>query len=208
MNLIDRFICGLDDGLRTVFAPVHARRATPAASIAEAPLTDADRRAAIGMMRVNHVGEVCAQALYQGQALTARSAQTRSLLERAADEERDHLAWCAARVTELGGRTSVLAPGFYAGAWMIGAVSGFLGDRWSMGFLVETERQVETHLEEHLDRLAPIDARSRTIVDTMRREEIEHGNAGLKNGGVTLPAPIRLAMRASAKLMTTTTYWV
>lgn len=208
MNAIDRFLCELDTGLRTAFASVRPARAIPVPAAPGAALDERERRASIGMMRVNHVGEVCAQALYQGQALAVRDVGTRRMLERAAGEERDHLAWCAERVEELGGRTSILAPAFYVGAWTIGVVSGLMGDRWSMGFLVETERQVEAHLEGHLDRLAQADTKSRAIVDRMRLDEIEHGDAGLRHGGIPLPPPVRSAMRASAKLMTATTYWV
>jgi ubiquinone biosynthesis monooxygenase Coq7 len=160
------------------------------------------------LMRVNHVGEVCAQALYQGQLAVARDAGVRQVLEHAALEERDHLAWCASRVEELGGRTSLLSPFFYAGAWTMGVVSGLAGDKWSMGFLVETERQVEAHLDQHLSRLSAEDARTRGIVEQMRRDEIEHGNSGEAAGAATLPAPVAAAMRATSRLMTSTTYWV
>lgn len=160
------------------------------------------------LMRVNHVGEVCAQALYQGQLAVARDVKTRGILDHAAREERDHLAWCASRVEELGGKTSLLSPLFYAGAWTMGVVSGLAGDKWSMGFLVETERQVEAHLDRHLAALPATDHRTRAIVERMRLDEIEHGNSGEAAGAIPLPLPIKAAMRATSKVMTATTYWV
>jgi 3-demethoxyubiquinol 3-hydroxylase len=220
MNLVDTLISQLDAGLRTVFAVMPAARPTPRPVLSPlitsgASLSGLDKRAlptevaeSMRLMRVNHVGEVCAQALYQGQLLVARDSATRAVLETAAAEERDHLAWCAARVQELGGQTSVLSPLFYAGAWTLGVASGLAGDKWSMGFLVETERQVEAHLESHLDRLPANDAESRAIVTQMRADEIAHGNSGEAHGGMPLPTPIKAAMKLSSKVMTKTTYWV
>lgn len=212
MNLVDSLICQLDAGLRTVFAPAPAARAMP--TVGSPVLADSNVLAAaeavesVRLMRVNHVGEVCAQALYQGQLLFARDDKTRELLEHAAKEERDHLAWCQGRITELGGKTSVLSPIFYAGAWALGAASGLAGDKWSMGFLVETERQVEAHLDTHLDKLPINDGKSRAIIAQMREDEISHGNSGEAHGAVTLPAPIKAAMLTTSKVMTATTYWV
>ncbi len=210
MKLIDSLICELDAGLRNVFAKPVASRPLPVGQGAPetAPMAAADSAESMRLMRVNHVGEVCAQALYQGQLAVARNPQTRAILEHAAREERDHLAWCASRVAELGGKTSVLSPLFYAGAWTMGVVSGLAGDKWSMGFLVETERQVETHLDQHLAALPVTDYRTRAIVERMRLDEIEHGNSGEAAGAMPLPLPIKVAMRASSRIMTATTYWV
>jgi ubiquinone biosynthesis monooxygenase Coq7 len=154
-------------------------------------------------MRVNHVGEVCAQALYQGLALTARDAGTRNSLERAAHEEADHLAWSADRIQELGGRPSLLNPLWYAGSLALGVGAGLLGDRWSLAFLAETERQVEEHLSGHLERLDSADARTRAVVETMRADEARHRQTAIALGAAELPTPVRLAMRAMAKVMTT-----
>ena len=211
MNFIDRLICEVDAGLRTVFAPVHAQREVAFGAAPEGAatrMTDEDRKRSIALMRVNHAGEVCAQALYQGQALVARTPETRKLLEQAALEERDHLSWCGERLGELGGRASGLAPLFYAGSFTLGLASGLLGDRWSMGFLVETERQVEAHLDEHLNLLPASDLRSRDILTSMRTDEIQHAQSGLDHGAAALPVPAKTVMRGVSKLMTTTTYWV
>ena len=212
MNLIDSLICELDAGLRNVFAkPVASRPLpVPVGLIAPetAPMAAVEAAESMRLMRVNHVGEVCAQALYQGQLAVARDVKTRGILDHAAREERDHLAWCASRVEELGGKTSLLSPLFYAGAWTMGVVSGLAGDKWSMGFLVETERQVEAHLDRHLAALPATDHRTRAIVERMRLDEIEHGNSGEAAGAIPLPLPIKAAMRATSKVMTATTYWV
>ena len=211
MNLIDRLICEVDAGLRTVFAPVHAQRIVTFKSAdpsQQGAISEADRKRSAALMRVNHAGEVCAQALYQGQAMVARTTKTRQLLVRAAHEERDHLSWCGQRLGELGGRTSRLAPLFYAGSFAMGVVSGLLGDRWSMGFLVETERQVEAHLDEHLNLLPESDSRSRDVLTAMRADEIQHAQTGLNHGAALLPAPAKAVMSGVAKVMTATTYWV
>jgi ubiquinone biosynthesis monooxygenase Coq7 len=209
MNLIDSVICELDAGLRNVFATTIPSRPLPVSPHKDDDAADPQQRTeSMRLMRVNHVGEVCAQALYQGQLAVARDAEVRKVLEHAAREERDHLAWCATRVEELGGRTSVLSPFFYAGAWTMGVVSGLAGDRWSMGFLVETERQVEAHLDQHLSRLPAGDARTRGIVEQMRQDEIAHGNSGEAAGAAILPRPVAAAMKATSRLMTSTTYWV
>ncbi len=207
MNLIDRFLCEVDTGLRTVFAAPHAQRTLPPAG-AQTTLEKTESEESIRLMRVNHTGEVCAQALYQGQAMVARSGDTREMLEQAAREERDHLAWCGKRLEQLGGQTSRLNPLFYAGSFAFGVVSGLAGDKWSMGFLVETERQVEAHLDHHLQRLPAGDAASRHILEVMREDEIRHGDAGASHGAAELPPPVKSAMAAFSKVMTRTTYWV
>ena len=173
-----------------------------------APLDAQDAAESIRLMRVNHCGEVCAQALYQGQALVAKTPATKSLLASAAAEERDHLAWCQSRLNDLGGQSSRLAPIFYAGAYGFGVVSGLLGDKWSLGFLVETEQQVEAHLHDHLKKLPADDESSRAILEAMRADEIRHGQSGISHGGAPLPLPIKAAMRGFSKVMTRTTYWV
>jgi ubiquinone biosynthesis monooxygenase Coq7 len=210
MNLTDRLICEADTALRTLFAsPVASRLPSTIGPEASSPaLSEVAAGESVRLMRVNHCGEVCAQALYQGQALVARTQETRASLERAAHEERDHLAWCNDRVRELGGQTSVTAPLFYAGSFALGVASGLMGDRWSLGFLVETERQVEAHLDGHLTRLDPADCKSRAIVETMRADEIRHGNAAEAQGARELPVPVKGTMRLLSKVMTAVTYRV
>jgi 3-demethoxyubiquinol 3-hydroxylase len=212
LTLLDRLLCEVDAGLRVALGEVQAARAVPLPELpVDAPTASVDAAAtqeSVRLMRVNHVGEVCAQALYQGQALVARNPSIRGVLQHAGEEERDHLAWCATRVHELGGRTSVLSPMFYVGAWTLGVASGLAGDKWSMGFLVETERQVEAHLNDHLERISPTDTQSRAIVEQMRADEIAHGNSGEAHGAAALPQPIKFAMKLSSKLMTSTSYWV
>ena len=203
---IDGWIAQVDRALRTVGNVADASRASPADALPEAELTEPERRHAAALMRVNHVGEVCAQALYQGQALTARDARARGALERAAREEEDHLAWSEQRVRELGGRTSLLNPLWYAGAFAIGSVAGALGDRWNLGFLAETERQVEEHLSGHLERLPAEDARTRTLVEAMRADEARHRDTALRLGAAELPPPVKLAMRLASGLMTRVAY--
>ena len=203
---MDRLIAGADRALRAMAGVHRARRASPAAGLAEADLPAAERARAAALMRVNHAGEVCAQALYQGQALAARDPRNRRSLEQSACEEEDHLAWTAERVHELGGRLSLLDPLWYAGSLALGAAAGALGDRWSLAFLAETERQVEEHLRGHLRRLAPADARSRALVERMRVEEVKHRDTALALGAAQLPAPAKLAMRAMARAMTAVAY--
>lgn len=205
---LDRLLAGIDSALKTIAAPSsHIARPNPAAEIADANLSDRERSHAAGLMRVNHAGEVAAQALYQGHASVARDPRIAQQMSQAAREERDHLGWCEQRLDELGAAASVLSPLWYAGAWVIGAASGALGDRWSLGFIEETERQVAEHLSGHLDRLPPEDARSRAIVEQMREEEQQHGANARDAGAAALPAPVRRLMRASAKVMTRTAYW-
>lgn len=207
-NLPDGLITGFDRALRTVAGVHGAGRASPAAGMAEGALDDVARADAAALMRVNHVGEVCAQALYQGQALTAREPQNRRALAKAALEEQDHLAWSAERIHELGGRASLLNPLWYAGAFALGAAAGALGDRWSLAFVAETERQVEAHLSGHLERLSPEDRKTRAVVEAMREDEVRHRESAIALGAAELPEPARLGMRAMAKVMTTVAYRV
>ena len=206
---LDSAIAAFDRALRSVFASARSSRPTPSAA-GDAPetLSEADRRASAALMRVNHAGELAAQALYHGQALVARSAATRRMLLSAARSESDHLAWCETRLEELGARPSMLNPLWYAGSFAIGAATALLGDSTSLGFVAETERQVEGHLDEHLARLPAGDTRSRAILEVMRGEEIEHGATAAAAGGVPLPAPVRALMRRTARIMTGTAYWV
>ena len=206
--MLDRLITEFDRALRAVAGVHHAARSSPAETVPEPELTDAEQTHAAALMRVNHVGEVCAQALYQGQALTARNESNRSALERAALEEEDHLAWSAERIRELGGRPSLLNPLWYAGSLAIGALAGALGDRWSLAFLAETERQVEEHLSGHLHSLPRQDARTRAVVEAMRADEARHRTAAIELGAAELPAPARAAMRLASKVMTTVAYRV
>jgi len=208
LDAIDRAIVELDRALRTVAGVHAARRASPADTVPEADLAAGEREHAAALMRVNHVGEVCAQALYQGQALTARNDSVRASLEQAAQEEEDHLAWSADRIRELGGRASLLNPLWYAGALAMGMVAGALGDRWNLAFLAETEHQVEEHLGGHLGRLSPADARTRAVVEAMRADEARHRQTALALGAAELPQPVKVAMRAVAKVMTAVAYRV
>ncbi|MGQ0545872.1 MAG: 2-polyprenyl-3-methyl-6-methoxy-1,4-benzoquinone monooxygenase [Betaproteobacteria bacterium] len=204
--MLDRLIGEFDRALRAVAGVHHAARISPADPVAESQLDESEQAHAAALMRVNHVGEVCAQALYQGQALTARNAQSREALAKAAREEEDHLAWSAERIRELGGRPSLLNPLWYAGSLAIGAVAGALGDRWSLAFLAETERQVEEHLTGHLRALPAQDARTRAVVEGMRADEAKHRAAALALGAAELPRPARAAMRIASRVMTTVAY--
>lgn len=205
---LDRLITAFDNGLRTLLAPAHSARAVPGAALAEPEMTAPERQVAAALMRVNHTGEICAQALYQGQALTARNASARAALEQAAVEETDHLAWTAQRIEELGGRASLLNPLWYAGSFALGAAAGFLGDKWNLGFLAETERQVEGHLEGHLDRLPAQDEKSRAIVNEMKVDEARHARTAVDHGAAELPEPVKLAMKLGSRIMTRTAYWI
>ena len=207
MALIDRFIIEFDTALRSVVGGAHAHRPTPGSDAPLASLLDAKgREHAAGLMRVNHVGEVCAQALYQSQKLVARNPEIRQMLDHSGQEEMDHLAWCETRLQELGSHTSYLNPIWYAGSFAIGLAAGLAGDKWSLGFVAETEKQVENHLESHLHKLPVEDQRSRAIVDQMRVDEIEHGQAAISAGGAVLPEPIQKLMQAMSKVMTSTAY--
>lgn len=207
MTFIDRFIIEFDTALRSVVGGASAGRPTPGSEVGATVLLNSDeRKHAAGLMRVNHVGEVCAQALYQSQKLVARNSDIQVMLDHSAKEEMDHLAWCETRLKELGSHTSYLNPFWYAGSFAIGLVAGLAGDRWSLGFVAETEKQVENHLESHLQKLPEADNRSRAIVDQMRIDEIAHGQAALQAGGVNLPEPIQKMMQVISKFMTTTAY--
>jgi len=203
---IDRLIVAFDNGLRTLMAPARSARPHPDATIDDGDLDAAQRILSAALMRVNHTGEICAQALYQGQALTARNPSARAALEQAAAEETDHLAWTEQRIAELGSRVSVLNPLFYAGSFALGAIAGIAGDKWNLGFLAETERQVESHLDSHLGRLPDADAKSRAIVDQMKADEARHARTAVEHGGAELPQPLKQAMKLGSKLMTETTF--
>ena len=205
----DHALVNLDQALRTLFGrPRVTERHNPAERHQDVDLNDDERRHIGRLMRVNHTGEVCAQALYQGQAMTARTADVRERLERSAREENDHLAWCEERIDELGGRKSLLNPIWYAGSFAIGAAAGLAGDKWSLGFVVETERQVEDHLEDHMAQVPADDLRTRAIMEQMKADEIHHADVAQAAGGAELPAPVRLAMKTVSKVMTKGVYWV
>jgi ubiquinone biosynthesis monooxygenase Coq7 len=208
MAIIDDLVIGLDRALRTLAGASHAERANPAERVAETPMSDTDRTHAAGLMRVNHTGEICAQGLYEGQALTARDAGTRDALLAAAQEETDHLAWCEDRLGELDARPSLLNPLFYAASYAMGAVTGLLGDRVSLGFVEATEDQVCRHLESHMASLPDGDQRSRAIVEQMHADEARHGADALAKGGTEFPRPVKEAMSLVSKVMTETTYRV
>lgn len=206
MSLADKLIDQLDRALRTLSGQHTSTRPSPAAEAAPADLDEAAARHAAGLMRVNHSGEICAQALYQGQALTARDPDVRAALLEAATEESDHLAWCEARLTDLASQPSVLNPAFYALSYAMGAVTGMLGDRVSLGFVEATEDQVCRHLERHLEALPADDAQSRAVVLRMREDEARHGSEALARGGAAFPAPLKQAMTLVSRVMTETTY--
>jgi ubiquinone biosynthesis monooxygenase Coq7 len=207
LSPVDRLLELADSGLRNSFARPVGRRPTPG-SPAAGPADPGLKRHAAGLMRVNHAGEIAAQGLYHGQALTARTEEARAALRKAADEEGDHLAWCRDRLEELGSRPSLLNPLWYAGSVAIGALAGLAGDRASLGFMAETERQVEGHLADHLERLPSDDERSRAIVRRMQADEIDHGRAAIAAGGTPLPEPVPWLMRRAARIMTGTAYWI
>lgn len=207
MSPIDRFILEFDTALRSVVGGANAHRPTPGSNfVSDSSLDAIERKHAAGLMRVNHVGEVCAQALYQSQKLVARNPEIQEMLDHSGEEEMDHLAWCETRLQELGSHTSYLNPLWYAGSFAIGLVAGLAGDKWSLGFVAETEKQVENHLESHLEKLPKQDERSRAIVDQMRIDEIAHGQAAKNAGGANLPEPIQKIMQAMSKVMTSTAY--
>lgn len=209
LSFTDRLIGEIDKAIKVLSAPATAARPLPAGDCSDAePVTGEAARLSARLMRVNHAGEVAAQALYQGQALTARTETVAAQMRQAAAEETDHLAWCEQRLAELGGRTSVLNPLWYAGSWLIGAVAGGFGDRVSLGFITETERQVESHLRDHLQRLPAQDTASRAVLEQMKIDEIRHGAKAEELGGVALPAPLRGLMGLTSRLMTRSSYWV
>jgi ubiquinone biosynthesis monooxygenase Coq7 len=204
---IDDLLGGIDQALRTVLGPPpHANRVNPADSKADAELNAAERTHVGALMRINHTGEVCAQALYQGQALTARLPDVREKMEQASEEENDHLAWTAERIRDMGTHTSYLNTFWYAGSFTLGALAGVAGDRWSLGFVAETERQVVAHLADHLGRLPAQDEKSRAILEQMKDDEAHHATVAIEAGAAELPAPIKRLMRLTAKIMTTLVY--
>lgn len=206
MISLDSVICAFDRTLRTMSNVATASRPNPAAGVAEPGLTEQEKTHSAGLMRVNHVGEVCAQALYAAQSAFAKTPLTREQFQKAGEEEVDHLAWTADRLQELGSRTSLLNPLWYAGSFALGAVAAKLGDPVSLGFVVETERQVEAHLDRHLEELPPNDLRSRAIVTQMRDDEVAHAEAAAQLGAAELPLPVKKVMQAMAKVMTTAAY--
>jgi ubiquinone biosynthesis monooxygenase Coq7 len=205
---IDKLIATFDAGLRTVFAHAHAARPRPDAALDEPALDDASKSHAAALMRINHVGEVCAQALYSGQALTSKNPHIVNALQHAAAEETDHLAWCEARINELGGRKSLLNPLWYAGSFTLGTIAGALGDKWNLGFLAETEHQVSKHLQNHLSQLDETDIKTRTIVQQMQQDEAGHAAEANQLGAAELPAPIKTGMTFASKMMTKTAYYI
>ncbi|TBR36844.1 MULTISPECIES: 2-polyprenyl-3-methyl-6-methoxy-1,4-benzoquinone monooxygenase [Dyella] len=206
LSPLDRLLAGVERALETVAGAPEAARPSPALAVEEAELDDAERRHAAGLMRINHTGEVCAQALYDGQAALARSEENRQHLQHAAAEETDHLAWCADRLKELDSRPSLLNPLWYAGSYAIGALAALAGDPVSLGFVVETENQVEAHLAEHMDTLPPQDDRSRAVLQQMQDDEIRHAHNARERGGIDLPFPIPSVMHLTSKLMKTVAY--
>lgn len=197
----DRLIAAVDQALRAIAAPPAATRPSPAATLPEPDLTAEERRTSAALMRVNHAGEIAAQALYNGQSLLARSAATADLLANAAREERDHLAWCAARINELGGRPSLLTPLWYAGSFGIGVLAGLRADAESLGFVRETERQVEAHLRDHLERLPARDEKSAAILSRMAEDEVHHGTTATLAGGAELPELVRSCMKLGGSIL-------
>jgi len=208
MPNLDNLIVEFDKGLRTLFSRAQSVRPFPDADLAEAALSEEEKKVSAALMRINHSGEICAQALYQGQALTARDPAVQEKLQQAAQEETEHLAWTSKRVHELGGHLSVLNPLWYGGSLALGAAAGLLGDKWNLGFLAETERQVGGHLQSHLQRLPQQDAKSRAVVQQMYVDETSHSDMAVQLGGAELPLPVKLAMKASSKVLTYTAYWV
>jgi ubiquinone biosynthesis monooxygenase Coq7 len=205
---LDGLIVEFDKGLRTLLAKAPTARPYPDAGIADAPMDETEKKHAAALMRINHTGEICAQALYQGQALTARDPMVQEKLKQAAWEETEHLAWTSKRVEELGSHLSVLNPVWYSGSLALGAVAGLLGDKWNLGFLAETERQVGAHLQSHLDSLPAQDAKSRAVVEKMYVDEVGHSDMAVDLGAAELPLPVKLAMRGMSVVMTKTVYWV
>lgn len=207
-DAMDKIIVEFDKVLRTLFCSASTVRDMPGSELPEPELSEAEKQHAGGLMRVNHVGEICAQALYQGQAITCRTPEVRKALEQAGREETEHLAWTERRIEALGARKSLLNPFWYAGALSFGALAGKLGDGWNLGFLAETERQVEAHLAGHLNRLPEGDTRSRVVVEQMKVDEVNHAEMAVSLGARELPAPAKTIMRLVAKAMTTTAYYV
>ena len=208
MLKLDKVIIEFDKGLRTLSGKARSTRPFPDANLPEAELSKNEKKQAVALMRVNHSGEICAQALYQGQALTARDPALQLQLQRAAQEETDHLAWTAQRIHDLGGRVSLLNPLWYGSSLALGALAGLLGDKWNLGFLAETERQVGAHLQTHLARLPQQDKKSRAVVAQMHIDETGHADTAVQLGGAELPLPVKTAMKTASSVMTKTAYWV
>lgn len=208
LSKLDTLIIEFDTGLRTLLAKPRSIRVHPDAGIVETDLSKDDKNQASSLMRVNHTGEVCAQALYSGQALTAHRPETTAALKQAAIEETEHLAWCETRITELGGRTSLLNPLFYAGSFTMGVIAGALGDKWNLGFLAETEKQVGEHLANHLEKLPQSDQKTRKIIELMQLDEAKHASEAKQHGAAELPAPAKFLMKKVSKLMTTSSYYL
>jgi len=206
--MIDRLIPEFDKVLRTLFAPAPTSRPMPGEDLPEADLSDAEKRHAAALMRINHCGEICAQALYQGQALTSRQPDIKRALAQAAQEETEHLNWTERRIAELGGRKSLLNPLWYIGSLSMGLVAGKLGDAWNLGFLAETERQVESHLESHKEQLSPQDQKSWVVLEQMKTDEINHAHMAVEQGARELPLAVKMAMKLSSKVMTKTAYYI
>jgi len=208
-SIFDKFIIEGDKAIRTVIGtPETTARPLPGKQLEESSLSSDEQNKSMRLMRVNHSGEVSAQALYQGQALTAKLPEVRTAMEQAALEENDHLVWCQQRVNYFGGHTSILNPVWYAGSFAIGALAGKIGDKWSLGFVAETEAQVVKHLDEHLSLISEDDNKSRAILEQMKVDELHHGSIATKAGGAALPLPVKIAMGIMSKVMTKTSYWV
>jgi 3-demethoxyubiquinol 3-hydroxylase len=206
--MLDKLIIEFDKGLKTLTASAHSVRPHPDKNVQETELSAEEKRHALGLMRVNHCGEVCAQALYNGQSLTAKNPQIVDALQQASKEETEHLAWCEKRIHALGGHTSFLNPLWYAGSFTLGVIAGAIGDKWNLGFLAETEHQVGAHLEKHLHELPASDEKSRAILEQMKTDEAQHADTAIGLGGAELPAPIKAAMKQMSKVMTSTTYYL
>jgi len=206
--IIDKLITTFDTGLRTVLTTAHATRVRPDNAKEETALSNEQKQQAAALMRINHVGEVCAQALYSGQAFTSRNPQIVHALKRAADEETDHLAWCESRINELGGRKSLLNPLWYTGSFTLGAIAGAVGDKWNLGFLAETEQQVSAHLASHLEKLSAEDVKTRAIIEQMHTDETAHAYEARQLGAAELPDAVKTGMKLASKIMTTTAYYV
>jgi len=208
LNKLDSLIIEFDTGLRTLLAKPRSIRCHPDAYIAEADLSEVEKKHISALMRINHTGEVCAQALYSGQALTAKNVATSVAMQQAAREETEHLAWCESRIKQLNGRTSVLNPLFYAGSFTLGAIAGALGDQWSLGFLAETETQVGAHLASHLEQLPDADNKTRKIIEQMQIDEAQHAEDAKQLGAASLPEPAKFLMKKISSLMTATAYYL
>ena len=206
--MLDKLIIEFDKGLKTLTASAHSVRPHPDENVQETELSAKEKRHVLGLMRINHCGEVCAQALYNGQSLTAKNPQIVEALQQASKEETEHLAWCEKRIHTLGGHTSLLNPLWYAGSFTLGAIAGAIGDKWNLGFLAETEHQVGAHLDKHLHELPANDEKSRAILEQMKTDEAQHADTAINLGGAELPAPIKSAMKQMSKVMTSTTYYL